>query len=69
MKKFKFVLILCLFASYNYALAQGPNPGLPGDSDGGSGVTDNPAAPITSLIPLALIIGAGLGVYKINNKK
>ncbi|HIB36261.1 hypothetical protein [Mesonia sp.] len=65
MKKFKFVIrkiliIIIIFLS-TATFAQG----LPTD-DGD--VTDNPA-PITGLIPLAVLVGAGIGIYGLNKKK
>ena len=57
----KILIIVCLLCFSNSISAQD----LPTD-DGD--VTDNPA-PITGLIPLAILAGAGIGIYGLNQKK
>lgn len=61
----KILIIVCILCFCNNLNAQG----LPGDGPGGGDVTDNPGAPITGLIPLAILAGAGIGIYGLNQKK
>lgn len=63
----KILIIVCILCFCNSINAQ-DDPGLPGDGSGGGDVTDNPA-PITGLIPLAILAGAGIGIYGLNQKK
>lgn len=61
-KRSKNLLIIALMCFFQQSYSQG----LPTD-DGD--VIDNPSAPITGLIPLAVLIGAGIGFFKLKNKK
>jgi len=62
-KNYKKLLIIALICFFQQVNAQS-DPSLPTNGD----VKDNPAAPISGLIPLAALVGAGIGFFKLKNK-
>ena len=65
MKKMSLIIKSIIIINFLLLSTATFSQGLPTD-DGD--VTDNPA-PITGLIPLAVLVGAGLGFYGLNKKK
>lgn len=60
------VAIVFFFIGLNEGMAQ--PPGLPGSSNGGTGVDDS-GVPINGLLTIVLVLGAWFGARKIKGRK